>query len=135
MNITGKEYQIKHILKNFNFDHVKSCMDCLDWKWYMGENEFDEDWETNRVPTTSQIILSALEMLSMCYDQFRDLAMEEKQEYHISGGGFCATVNEEGYLNLQIVLDEYGSIAEAKNDIWVERIDKQNDMDSRITIA
>jgi len=71
----NKEKAITEIIKEFDFEKVKSVMDFLKWTW----NE-------TRVPSTGKLVKEAEKLLNEAWDK----ALEYKEDYMVSTGGFKA---------------------------------------------
>lgn len=80
--------QIKDILENFDFEHVRKSMVALDWKWVTS------DLKTEYFPDIQELKVTA----KLCLEHAIESTFSET-------GGFLAA-NCSGVLNLYFVLEE-----------------------------
>ena len=89
-----KDKMIADIMDGFDFAKVHDIMQSLNWEWKVGHDEM-------AVPAMWRIVDRAKELLEDVMKYY-----EDGQFHFISCGGFIASLNDEGDLSLQFILEE-----------------------------
>lgn len=89
-----KEKMIADVMDGFDFGKVHSVMQSIDWEWLIGEDEM-------AVPGMWRIMGRAKGLLEDVMKNYGD------EKYHsVSCGGFAASLDEDGNLSLEFILEE-----------------------------
>ena len=92
-----QQAMVEDILENFDFECVHDVMKYLNWEWK----------PCNGVPTIYQLIKYARKLLESVAESYN-----KEGQYHCTCcGGFNASCNESGDLELAFYIAEYGSIS------------------------
>lgn len=95
------EKMINGVMDSFNFDKVHDAMLAFDWKWYLGPEE-------TGVPGVWRLTETAKRLLF-------DILMKYRYDgmcHTTSSGGFTASIDDNGVLSLQFVLEEKAAYPE-----------------------
>lgn len=89
-----KETMISDVMNGFDFTKVRTVMLAIDWKWSIGEDEMS-------VPGMWRIMDRAKKLLEDMMKYYGD-----GQFHAMCSGGFMASLDEDGNLSLQFILEE-----------------------------
>ena len=94
---------VLRVMNTFDFEKVHKAMVAVDWKW---TTRNPDDVHELAIPDIDRIKESAANLMWSCYEWLDEKDVDGSR---VASGGFTATLDKDGTISLEFILEEAGS--------------------------